>query len=305
MFPQSASAEERKSAPEQADHVFRPRLHKSNLSPLESAPTLPSSIPTHPVPSNPSPPASRPALVPVVEGSSVDEQVLPSEFVQAYRSALRQLQDKKERSAQYREERGRLRDELRSVFVRMKTVEASSALVIEEFWKSCQRTMELESQLAARPVSSESEVDVTRLQESIRRLQGTVDHMRDELKVADRSFKDLSTKHEDLLHRNNRIVETNHCVGRAMSELEGILMEKKREVRMLENIMLFSMDPSAESLVRDVQDDREALAKEHNLALEYATMLRQLDLPGFVRRFEQRVVEPLFRLSNLLHTCED
>ncbi|KAF9059468.1 hypothetical protein BDP27DRAFT_1431311 [Rhodocollybia butyracea] len=314
------------SAPEQADCVVRPRLHKSNPSPLESVPTVPPFIPTHPVPSNSNPPASRPAPVPTVEGSGVDERDLPSKFIQTYRSTVRQLQDEKERSARYRQERDRLQDELRSaaariqglqadahvehnraeeLFARVKTAEASSVLVTEEFRKSRQRTVELESQLAARPMRSESEVDVSRLQESIRRLQGTVDRMRDKLNEAARSFNVLSTQHERLLRRNDRIAETNRRVAREISELEATLVEKKREVRMLGNMVLFSVGPSAESLVRDLQDDREALAKERNLALEYATMLRQLDLPGFVRRFEQRVSEPLFRLTNLLRICED
>ncbi|KAF9059207.1 hypothetical protein BDP27DRAFT_1431630 [Rhodocollybia butyracea] len=268
------------SAPEQADCVVCPRLHKSNPSPLESVPTVPPFIPTHPVPSNSNPPASRPAPVPTVEGSGMDERDLPSKFIQTYRSTVRQLQDKKERSVRYRQERERLQDELRSaaariqglqadahvehnraeeLFARVKTAEASSVLVTEEFESLANVQLSLESQLAGRPMRSESEVDVSRLQESIRHLQGTVDRMQDKLNEAARSFNVLSTQHERLLRRNDRIAETNRRVAREISELEATLVEKKRE----------------------------------------------LDLPGFVRRFEQRVSEPLFRLTNLLRICED
>jgi hypothetical protein len=119
-------------------------------------------------------------------GFDMEQQTFLKKFVEDHQVTLRELQDERRRSAQYRAERNRLQDELvaassrsdgfaAEVYVernrvelltsQMKAVEASSAALRKEFIKSRERTKELEQQLAQRSHEEEVSEDTDDLHE--------------------------------------------------------------------------------------------------------------------------------------------
>ncbi|KAF9059210.1 hypothetical protein BDP27DRAFT_1371713 [Rhodocollybia butyracea] len=327
MFP--ASSEERKGLSsfiqrqkeedpwqKTASRVVRPRLGNSQSSSTNSKPVPPPALPTHPEPPNPNQPVTKSSLAGPTESLDLEGQVIPATFIQAYRAAVLQLQEEKERSARFLGERNCLLDEVQVLgdhnqgleadaivernradvlFSRVKDVEASAALL----------TAEYQAQLAERVPPTKNAVNVSELQQNVRHLQAIIDGLRRDLKEANRSFNILSYQHQEVLRHSDHTAEISRRVAREISALESSLVEKKKEIRVLEDMVMSSVGTSSESLVRDLQSDREALVNERNVTLEYAIMLCQLDLPGFVRRFEQRAADPLFRLNNFLRTFED
>ncbi|KAF9025205.1 hypothetical protein BDP27DRAFT_1437953 [Rhodocollybia butyracea] len=312
--------------PDEASRVVWPRLGNSQSSSTNSKPVPPPALPTHPEPPNPNQPVTESSLAGPAEGLDLEGQVIPATFIQAYRAAVLQLQEEKERSARFLGERNRLLDEVQVLgdrnqglaadaivernradvlFSRVKDVEASAALLTAEYRRSRQRTTELEAQLAERVPPTENAVNVSELQQNVCHLQAIIDGLRRDLKEANRSFNILSYQHQEVLCRSDHTAEISRRVAWEISALESSLVEKKKEIRVLEDMMMSSVGTSSESLVRDLQSDREALVNERNVALEYAIMLRQLDVPRFVRRFEQRAADPLFCLNNFLRTFED
>jgi hypothetical protein len=83
------------------------------------------------------------------------------------------------------------------------------------------------------------------------------------------------------------------------------LKETRHEMKLLRNMLVNATGASSETLVRKLQSERDDLVADRNAAIDYALMLRQLELPSFINRFQQRVSEPLFRLYNLLGSLED
>ncbi|KAF9059470.1 hypothetical protein BDP27DRAFT_1371459 [Rhodocollybia butyracea] len=289
--------------PDEASRVVRPRLGNSQSSSTNSKPVPPPALPTHPEPPNPNQPVTESSLAGPAEGLDLEGQHTGRRFFNFRKR--RKVQVLGDRNQGLAADAIVERNRADVLFSRVKDVEASAALLTAEYRRSRQRTTELEAQLAERVPPTENAVNVSELQQNVRHLQAIIDGLRRDLKEANRSFNILSYQHQEVLRRSDHTAEISRRVAREISALESSLVEKKKEIRVLEDMMMSSVGTSSESLVRDLQSDREALVNERNVALEYAIMLRQLDLPGFVRRFEQRAADPLFRLNNFLRTFED
>lgn len=134
-------------------------------------------------------------------------------------------------------------------------------------------------------------------------MQQTVSDLRSDLDRSRSAFDALSRQHEATLRRNDYVAETNRRLTLEISEAESQLIEKNRELTMLGDLVVSSIGTSSESVVLEIQSDRDRLRTDRKLALEYAAM--QLDLPGFIWHFEQQIAEPLFRLHNFISTCRD
>ncbi|KAF9066536.1 hypothetical protein BDP27DRAFT_1365591 [Rhodocollybia butyracea] len=122
---------------------------------------------------------------------------------------------------------------------------------------------------------------------AVLQLQEEKESLQRDLKEANRSFNILSYQHQE-----------------EISALESSLMEKKKEIRVLEDMVMSSVGTSSESLVRDLQSDREALVNERNVTLEYAIMLYfDLQFPHVHRLLREtsssRVVHSLLRNAGM------
>ncbi|KAF9018481.1 hypothetical protein BDP27DRAFT_1440203 [Rhodocollybia butyracea] len=260
----------KRAAPVEADsnRNVRPRLDNSiPLAPTRAPVDMGKMIPHVPLPSQDLNAQFH------SRGYNLEQQSFLADFVGNHRSTVQELQEERDRAARYRSERDHLRQELAEVTsrsagfeaeahvertraellaVQLKESTSSSAVLRKEFLKSRERTKELEQRLAEN-----------------RRLRASEDHLREELKRAEGTFEAIQSK----------------------EALESQLREARYEMSALGNMLKSAAGSSNDSLVRKLQSDRELLILERNIALEYALMLRQLDLPGFINRFEQRVTE--------------
>ncbi|KAF9068363.1 hypothetical protein BDP27DRAFT_1422073 [Rhodocollybia butyracea] len=260
------------------------------------------------------------------QGFNLDQQMFVADFVANHCLTIQELQEERDRAMRYRLERNQLREQLAEMTsrsagseaeahvertraellaVQLKELASSSAIVRKEFLKSRERTKELEKQLSQRPRIGTDFEDILHLEEENRRLRVSENSLRDDLKRAEGSFEAIQNSHDELIRRNDRIVEASHRVQWGKEAAESHLCEARYKMKLLGNMLKSSAGSSNESLVQRLQSNRELLVLECNIALEYALMLRQLDLPGFVNRFQQRVAEPLFRVYNLLHVSSD
>ncbi|KAF9023315.1 hypothetical protein BDP27DRAFT_1411175, partial [Rhodocollybia butyracea] len=313
----------KRAAPVEADsnRNVRPRLDNSiPLAPTRAPVDMGKMIPHVPLPSQDLNAQFH------SRGYNLEQQSFLADFVGNHRSTVQELQEERDRAARYRSERDHLRQELAEVTsrsagfeaeahvertraellaVQLKESTSSSAVLRKEFLKSRERTKELEQRLALRPPMVTDSEEFLHLEEENRRLRTSEDHLREELKRAEGTFEAIQSNHEEVLRRNDRIVEASRRVQWGKEALESQLREARYEMSALGNMLKSAAGSSNDSLVRKLQSDRELLILERNIALEYALMLRQLDLPGFINRFEQRVTEPVFRLYNLLSVSDD
>ncbi|KAF9065619.1 hypothetical protein BDP27DRAFT_1366313, partial [Rhodocollybia butyracea] len=205
-----------------------------------------------------------PTRAPVDMGYNLEQQSFLADFVGNHRSTVQELQ----------EERG-----------------SCSALSLGEGSLATgnslrERTKELEQWLALRPPMVTDSEEFLHLEEENRRLRASEDHLREELKRRKETFEAIQSNHEEVLRRNDR-----NCGGKSSSSNGGRKLWNLSCAR-LECRWFLQRFLGPKSF----KSDRELLILERNIAL----MLRQLDLPGFINRFEQRVTEPVFRLYNLL-----
>ncbi|KAF9052546.1 hypothetical protein BDP27DRAFT_1514543 [Rhodocollybia butyracea] len=152
----------------------------------------------------------------------------------------------------------------------------------KEFLKSREQTKELEKQLSQRPRIKTDFEDILHLEEN---------SLQDDLKRAEGSFEAIQNGHNELICCNDRIVEASCRVQWGKEAAESHLREAQYKMKLLGNMLKSSAGSFNKSLVGRLQSDRELLVLERNIALEYMLMLCQLDLPGFVNRFQQRVAE--------------
>ncbi|KAF9072187.1 hypothetical protein BDP27DRAFT_1320881 [Rhodocollybia butyracea] len=260
------------------------------------------------------------------EGLEIEETTVWGKFVHRHRSTIARLEAEEAKSATYHEQRERLKEQLQAAVnrsegleadvaveraktdmsdARVRALEESSSKIIEEFRKARDRVKELEGMMAERIPSANGTPEIARLQQNVKALQQTISEVRSDVSKSRSAFHALTRQHENTLRRNDHIAETNRRLTREISEAQTQLIDKDRELAMMGDLVLNSTGTSSDPVVLELQTDRDRLRVDRKLALEYATMLHQLDLPGFVWRFEQQIAEPLSWLYNFIRTCRD
>ncbi|KAF9071154.1 hypothetical protein BDP27DRAFT_1419434 [Rhodocollybia butyracea] len=149
-----------------------------------------------------------PTRAPVDMGKMIPHVPLPSQDLNAQFHSRGKLQEERDRAARYRSERDHLRQEL----AELKESTSSSAVLRKEFLKSRERTKELEQRLALRPPMVTDSEEFLHLEEENRCLRASEDHLREELKRAEGTFEAIQSNHEEVLRRNDRIVEASRRV---------------------------------------------------------------------------------------------
>ncbi|KAF9059985.1 hypothetical protein BDP27DRAFT_1430612 [Rhodocollybia butyracea] len=107
----------------------------------------------------------------------------------------------------------------------------------------------------------------------------------DKLEHAKHVFKVLQDSHDNHLHCHDRDANANRRVQQDLSASDTQLCKSQSKLKMLENMLESTAGLPTDSILHQLQSDWELLIKERIIALEYTSMLQQLDLPCFVNCF--------------------
>ncbi|KAF9053985.1 hypothetical protein BDP27DRAFT_1433713 [Rhodocollybia butyracea] len=248
----------------------------------------------------------------MAEGHKLDEKTFWAKLMNTHQQIVAKLNAEEAKSRGYTEEIVRLRSDEDSLATRnaclqaevnVERARADMLATQSRHWESSMdRTKELEMKLAECEPPPSNPPSTAKLQQTIQLLQRTISKLHTELGTVNCSFTGLSSRYSELLCRNDYVMDNNRILFRDSTELQTQLAEKKREIDMLGSLLVQAMGEALSPVVEELQADRRHLQQERKIALEFASMLHQLNLTDFVWRFQQQVAELLFRIYNLIRT---